>query len=356
MLSCAPPAPHRATVARALSPVTALPRSLRRLHAAMIGEPARRLRATVARIRRDGFPRPRLVWEYRPRPAAASAAPGADRAARPARHPAQAMDAQAGQGGAAPASPAPRHDLGSRLWGEGFMLPGGEAEVLRLAGLLPLSPATTLLLVGRDAGGAAEVIARTRGAWVASHLPDPEMARQARQHLRRIGRKATVEAWDPATLPNVRPAFHHHAMALEALRTAADPRGLLQAMVAALKPGGQLVLTEVVAARPEACPARWLALEGRTGPPPTAATLEAWLRDLGFILHVSQDLSDRHAAAVVEGWSQLLGEVARGPERRDRDFAAALVTEAEAWLLRHRLIGAGILRLRRWHASLAGPG
>jgi hypothetical protein len=143
-------------------------------------------------------------------------------------------------------------------------------------------------------------------------------------------------------------------MALEALRMAADPRAVLGAVATALKRGGQLVLLEVVSDRPEACPPRWLALEARAAPPPTTAAIEGWLSELGFAVHVAQDESERHAAAVVEGWSRLLGELSRGAERPDRGFAAALVTEAESWLLRQRLIGAGVLRVRRWHASLTG--
>lgn len=330
--------------------LNALPDGLRRLRATLIVDPVRRVRAAVARVRRDGLPYPRLVWEFRPRRPPKSAAATARLAAAP-------REASRGEVMAAAAArpdrpPAPRGNLAHRLWGDGFALPGGQAEVLRLAGLLPLSPATTLLLVGQDAGGAAEAIARTRGAWISSYLPDPAQVKRAQELLRRLGRQATAQVWDQSGPPAFPARFHHHAMALEAMRTAADPRSVIEAIAPALKPGGQLVLLEVVADRPQACPARWLSLEGRAGPPPPAAMVEAWLRELGFALHVTQDVSERHAACVVEGWSRLLGEVSRGAERRDPGFAAALVAEAEAWLFRHRLIGAGVLRLHRWHASL----
>jgi hypothetical protein len=41
------------------------------------------------------------------------------------------------------------------------------------------------------------------------------------------------------------------------------------------------------------------------------------------------------------------------PDRPSPAAAADLVAEAEAWLLRLRLLRDGRLRLLRWHASLA---
>lgn len=250
-----------------------------------------------------------------------------------------------------------RADLADRLWGEGFALPGGRQEVERLAALLPLSPATTLLLVGLDAGGAAEAIARGRGAWVAAHQHDPALAARMAARLRPLGRRATVERWDPAA-PAFRARFHHHALAIEALRPAAaaerDAAALLAALAAALKPGGQLVLLEAVADRPEACPARWLALEGRLTPPPSAAALEAALGAAGFVVHVTEDTGARHLAAALEAWSRLLGTLSG--LGRSRLLAEAAVAEAETWLLRQRLIASGALRLLRWHASLPPAG
>src|SRR5258708_7210264 len=41
------------------------------------------------------------------------------------------------------------------LWGEGYQFPGGEIETLRLAKPMGLSRASSLLLIGAGAGGAA---------------------------------------------------------------------------------------------------------------------------------------------------------------------------------------------------------
>jgi hypothetical protein len=54
----------------------------------------------------------------------------------------------------------------------------------------------------------------------------------------------------------------------------------------------------------------------------------------------------------MEGWSRLLGGLRHEGKGRTRAGAAALVAEAEMWLLRHRLITTGTIGLLRWHATL----
>jgi hypothetical protein len=244
-----------------------------------------------------------------------------------------------------------RAALSDRLWGGGFLLPGGRREAERLAGLLPLSPATTLMLVGLDGGGVTGTVARQRGAWVALHAADPWLAARAAARLRPLGRRAAVELWDPAA-PAFRARYHHHALVLEALRHLPDAFLLLNAVAGSLRGAGQLVMLEAVAAGSAPLPERWLALEGRLAPPPCASLVEAALQEAGFILHVAEDAGQRQAALISAGWSELLRALDRGSARA---MAPAILAEAEASLLRQRLISAGALRVMRWHASLSRP-
>lgn len=241
-----------------------------------------------------------------------------------------------------------------RLWEPGCLIPGGTAEIERLCGLLPLSPATTLLLAGRDAGGAAGAVIRRRGAWVVAHQHDPILAEEMAHRLRSFGRRAAVLPWQPAA-PRFRAGYHHHALALEPLAAGGSIDLLAPALAAALKPTAQLVILDVVRGDgPAACAGldRWLVLEGRAGPPPEARAVESALQAAGFQVHVAEDAAPRQCAAVLDGWVRLIDELradGAGPLRR---AAAGLIEEAELWLLRHRLLGTGAIGLRRWHATL----
>ncbi|NKE16911.1 hypothetical protein [Neoroseomonas oryzicola] len=252
---------------------------------------------------------------------------------------------------APPAAPAAltRRAWADRLWGEGMVLPGGAAELLRLAALLPLSPEATLLLAGGGAQAAGAVVAGARGCFVAAHEPGAAAAKPGR------GRVA-IEGFDAAA-PAFRAGFHHHALLLEPFRAGGTPDALLAAAATALRPGGQMVLLDLVARGGSAGPweSRWLGAEGRAATPPAEAAIPAALQRAGFDLHVVEDAGRRQRDAVLEAWQALIlalrGEAAR-PAPRD---AVALVEEAEAWLLRLRLMQEGRLRLLRWHATMARP-
>ncbi len=274
----------------------------------------------------------------------------------PAAKPAPA--AAAPMAGPVPLTPWPpeRLALTDRLWGEGFSLPGGEAETLRLTRSLGPSAAHSLLLVGGGPGGAACAIAQAFGAWVAAMETEPELVAAAQRLITRsqLGRKASMGLWTPD-----KPVFdahkYHHCVALEPLTGPVEP--ILDGLARALKPAGQLVLTELVADAPldPATPglARWAALERRD---PAlllgSAAVTKLLGRVGMDVRIAEDLSERHLEQVVRAWQELIRDL-RG-KRPDPPAAMLLVAEAERWLLRWRLLKDGRLRLMRWQAISRG--
>ena len=252
--------------------------------------------------------------------------------------------------------PPERLALADRLWGEGFGLPGGELETLRLTRSLGPSAAHSLLLVGGGHGGAACAITREFGAWVAAMETEPELVAAAQRLIARaqLGRKASIALWAPD-----KPVFdahkYHHCVALEPLIGPVEP--ILEGLARALKPAGQLVMTDLVADAPPdpATPglARWAALERRD--PALLAAPAAITRLLGRVgmdVRIAEDVSERHLEHVVHAWRDLVRDL-RG-KRPDRGRAVQLVAEAERWLLRWRLIKDGRLRLMRWQAISRG--
>jgi protein-L-isoaspartate O-methyltransferase len=250
--------------------------------------------------------------------------------------------------------PAERLAVTNRLWGNGFTLPGGDVETLRLAHPLGLSSAASLLLVGGGGGGAASCIARDLGAWVSGVEVEPALVEQARGVIKAaaLGRKATVEAWDPDN-PDFPSRRYHHCVAIEPLRCGGEPARILDGLAQTLKVGGQLVMTELVAEEPldpgDRMVARWAALENR--PPATLLPRTAvgrMLTRVGFDVRVAEDVSERHIENALIGWRVAVREL-----RHDKpapQMAARLVAEAEIWLLRVELMRRQTLRMMRWHA------
>lgn len=254
-----------------------------------------------------------------------------------------------GQAAPGPLPAVSRRIWADRLWGEGLRLPGGTEELLRLASLLPLRKENTLLLAGLGALAAGGVVPGSRGCFVAAHdLLAEEDAPPPRGPAARRVTRATLAPDAPAFRLN----YHDHAMLLEPLRHGGSPAGLLRRTAEALRSGGDLVLFELVATDPTPDRA-WLKAEARQAPPPVSA-MPAALKAAGFHVHVVEDAGLRQQRAVLEGWLTLLESLRAGGARPAPQEAAALVREAEAWLLRLRLLGQGRLRLLRWHATKRG--
>ena len=256
----------------------------------------------------------------------------------------------------APPQPSPpwhsgRIGVAAALWGDGFILPGGPTEVLRLARPFGLSEAVSMLLLGAGPGGAAVAIASTLGPWVTGCESDPVLVAAATELAVRAGqaKRAQAELWMPQA-PVFRAGYYHHALALEPLR-GAEPAPVVQAMARALRPGGQMMLLELVSGPDGAPPpGQWAALERRTGPPPAEAEITQAMNRLGLDIRVVEDVSARHAEQVLTGWHTAVERLHANGARPARAEAALLVAEAELWLTRLKLMRARQLRLMRWHA------
>jgi len=251
-----------------------------------------------------------------------------------------------------PIWPSARIGVAEALWGEGFLFPGGGAEVLRLAAPLGLSAASSLMLIGAGSGGPPRRIAAEFGVWVTGYEANPRLVALANERSERagLGRRAQVECWDPAQ-PKFPRHYFHHGLAIEMLRGApAEPT--LAAVAAALKPGGQFALVETVAdlALDAADPivASWARLEGRRAEVPSELDITNVLARLGFDVRIVEDTSRRHMECAIHGWRTAVQAMAgKRPTLRQ---TAVVVREAELWLARFRLMRAGKLRLVRWHA------
>jgi SAM-dependent methyltransferase len=250
--------------------------------------------------------------------------------------------------------PSERLAVTDALWGRGHQLPGGEPEIVRLAKPLGLSAACSLLLIGAGSGGPPVAVAEKLGVWVTGFETDQVLVDAGTDLLRhsKFGKRAQIELWDPG-IPHFQEHFFHHGMALEPLRDH-QPEPILAAIAAALKPGGQLTMLEIVADEPltEENPVvrRWAELEHRIPESlPTERNVTRVLGRLGFDVRLAEDLSQRQIQQALIGWRRLVRALESRDEKPGMKEAAALVAEAELWLLRLRMFQSGQLRLIRWH-------
>jgi len=231
----------------------------------------------------------------------------------PARPAGQAPSSAVAAPAPAPARPAaaesvPEDRLAvlTALWGEGFIGPGGEEEALRLAKPLGLSASNSLLHLGAGLGGGTRAIARTSGAYVSGYELDPALARTATAAAQKagLGKRAAVEALDPAR-PALRAGYFHHALAQEALWPLADKQAVLAGMVQAVKPGGQVMVTDLVRGEDDTDDAAWSAwavLERTVPHLGTEKQIGRSMLALGLDIRIVEDVTQRHVTQALAAW------------------------------------------------------
>jgi cyclopropane fatty-acyl-phospholipid synthase-like methyltransferase len=220
-----------------------------------------------------------------------------------------------------------------------------------------LSAAASLLLLGAGSGGPVCSVATQLGAWVSGFESDQELAAVAVDRIahKNLARRVQIETWDLKE-PNFRKHFYHHGLMLEAMH-GSQPERTLTAIRDALKPGGQLMMVEMVADSPldpsNPVVAAWARLERRDPRSlPRQETITRILRRLGFDVRLAEDVTQRQIQHALAGWRHAVREMER--DRPSRRQAMRYVQEAELWLLRVRLLQPGMLRLVRWHGIGSG--
>jgi hypothetical protein len=242
----------------------------------------------------------------------------------------------------------------SALWGEGFTGPGGAEEALRLSKPLGLQSSHSLLNLGAGLGGAARAITSASGAWVSAYEQNADLARagETLSKKAKLEKKAEIKPLDPAS-PRLRANYYHHALVQEALWTIEDKEKMVASLAAAVKPAGQVVITDLT-----------------TGPTPILPddeTARAWMRfdrspvhlisaedetrlfaRHGLDIRIAEEISARHVQQAVAGWRGMIDVLA--DQKPTRAQALTIIQEAELWLRRLALIRSGRLKLLRWHA------
>jgi SAM-dependent methyltransferase len=252
-----------------------------------------------------------------------------------------------------------RIDLMERLWGKGFLLPGGTDFVHQLTKPLSLGTKASVLVLDAGMGGPANLIAKEFGAFIDGIEPDPELAAASAK------RAAVVKGMSRVTIKNLAidddAAFERKYDAIfgqEILLGIADKAKLLEHCVNALKDTGKLVITDFTLADGAAGEAveLWLQREQAKSPILTEAEWRKLFKDSGFRskdarfrMRTVEDMSDRYVDLVLSGWVAL--EESLRANAADRDTLRGMIAEAERWALRVTLLKSGLIRYTRLFAT-----
>ena len=251
--------------------------------------------------------------------------------------------------------PQPRLDLVQALFGEGMVSPGRPDDLLRMVKPLGLDEKMTVVEIGAGLGGFARLVAEHTGAYVTAFEPIRELLAAGNELSAKHGQARKVRILPaPPTHFEARPKSVDALIGKEALLTIADKAELFSAVRKALKPGGQVTMTDymLVGDANSEDYQSWLAYEPVTPHLLTPALTRARLEELGLEVRVLEDLTDEYRAAALGAFGEYAEKI-RG-EAPDEYKSAWALSEGELWSRRLSILQSGVVKLYRLYARLPG--
>ena len=251
----------------------------------------------------------------------------------------------------------PRVLLAQMLWGAGFSQPGGADEAIQLAKPFALDPAMTVIDLAAGLGGGARAVVEQFGVWVSGYEADPEYAAAGMELSAQagLGKKAEISLSLPDDL-EIRTNSVDCVMCRELLHKVADMARLLHVVEQALKPSGQLVLTDYMLSEPgRADSAAVTAWRQSTGNTAELWSLDRYTLALGaekMDVRVTEDITAAARRMTLGAWAELTRTLAGATLAPP--LAQCMVDELERCMRLVAAIDSGDLKLFRIYALKTG--
>ena len=249
--------------------------------------------------------------------------------------------------------PAPRLEVVQTLFGEGMIAPAEAGTLVKMIKPLGLNEKMTVIELGSGLGGLARVVATETGAYVTGFEPDAILAKMGMDISTKHGlsRKAAIKQAE-VTVIDVRPKSVDAILAKEAMFTVVDKPTLFGAIRKALKPGGQLMLSDFMLAgeAPGAAVEAWGAKEPQPPHMLSVPAMRTALEELGLQVSITEDVTAEYRSAAISAFANLAERMTSG-EIGERMCPWA-ICEGELWSRRLAVLASGEVKLIRLYARL----
>ncbi len=247
-----------------------------------------------------------------------------------------------------------RYRLWSRLYGEGFTLPGGQditTQVLKYTGL---EKGQAVLDLSAGLGGTARAAALQFGATVMGLEPDAEVADLGMKlsEIRGLEARVPISSYDPETI-SLSDRAYDMVIVRERLFAMRGREHVLEQMAKALNPGGKVVVTDLVLShRDKAENAAVKAMFAAAGVEPwTLGDFYNAAQKVGLVMRLFRDETDGYRRLLIDGWTDFSNNISK--ETLDRAFVDVLMSEAETAKRRIAAVNSGSLRYAYFELSAA---
>jgi cyclopropane fatty-acyl-phospholipid synthase-like methyltransferase len=274
-----------------------------------------------------------------------------------ARPPAAAPDAPVAETPVAPLAhwedPAMR--IAQLAFGEGCSKPGGGGRLLELSRPLGLDATKSVLEFGTGLGGAARALRSDTGAWIDGYALEPDLARAARQLAirARMEKGVDIACYSPQDFAP-RPGGYDCILSTETLYRIANKEELLVKFEQALKPRGQLLITDFVLTPGTSAKDPKLTAFG-AGPLAfwPAAHYVRHFRERNLDLRVNEDITADYRKLVLDGCKRFTAQEPRMVGHA-KAYPGETMTFLDQWARRVMAFDAGLLKVMRFTALKSG--
>lgn len=245
-----------------------------------------------------------------------------------------------------------RIKVAERIWGCGYVTPGGADYVMKLVRVFGLNPKMSIADINAGPGGSSRAISEAFGMWVTAMEPSETLAAHGMEESTMAGmaKKVPIIAYDPESV-ELRANGFDCIFAKELFYTVVNKRHLFATVAKALKKNGQLLFTDFVLAKTdhmEEETANWAAHEPRRPEMWSVKQIREYLEKQGLDIRVEDDISDEMCGLILQGWMEAVKNFR--PGHFEPELGEALLAEAELWTRRLGVLQSGDVRLYRIYA------
>lgn len=232
------------------------------------------------------------------------------------------------------------------IWGEGFMSPGGPAEVSRIVGDRDIA-GCDVLDVGCGLGGADAVLVRQHGARSVTGFDiQGLLVDRARERAFRLGLddRLTYVLGSPGRLPFTDASFDV-VFSKDAIIHVADKAGAFREFGRMLRPGGHLLMSDWLTGADtsqDALRTEFIELAGHDFHLVTLEAAAQHARTAGFVDLELRDCRDWYLGEAMAERDRLMGQIGRQFE--DKWGTEAYRDELAFWEVLVRSVDAGVVR------------